>query len=41
MKSIKLLTTVGAFCGLYGCVYYNTKFFEGFISEDSINTVTV
>ena len=41
MKSIKLLTTVAALCGLAACADNTPKFFEGFIADASMNTVTV
>ena len=41
MKSIKLLTTAAALCGLAACADNTPKFFEGFIADASMNTVTV
>lgn len=41
MKSIKLLTTAVALCGLAACADNTPKTFEGFIADASMNTVTV
>lgn len=41
MKSIKLLTTAATLCGLAACADNTPKFFEGFIADASMNTVTV
>ena len=41
MKSIKLLTTAMALCGLAACADNTPKTFEGIIADASMNTVTV
>lgn len=41
MKSIKLLTTAVALCGLAACADNTPKTFEGIIADASMNTVTV
>lgn len=41
MKSIKFLAAVAALCGLAACADKTPKTFEGFITDASMNTVTV